>query len=218
MQMHETKQSPYNYVVDQGKLQWIVNGYQNVIFMGKQEVTKRLKKSKFNCHENNSNKQTECINEYYASKLNCTLPWVPSNNPNNPQNRQQCQGKEKFTEFRNLSMSIGNPEVIRELEIKGCIIPNCQERTWDIKSFQKENISNFNISEENLMLTIDFPHSSTVLVRNEINLYTVSSFFADVGGYLGLLLGESLISYFLLIIQWLRKIVWSNTVQTDTST
>ena len=206
MQMHETKQSPYNYVLDQGKIKWIVNGYQNVIFMGKQELTKRLKKSKFNCLEDNSNKQTECINEYYASKLNCTLPWVPSNNP---QNRQQCQGKEKFTEFRNLSMSIGNPEVIGELETKGCIIPNCQERTWDIESFQKENTSNFNVSEENLMLTISFPHSSKVLVRNEINLYTVSSFFADIGGYLGLLLGESLISYFLLIIQWLKKIVSS---------
>ena len=204
--MHEAKQSPYNYVVDQGKIQWIVNRYNNVIFMGKQEVTKRLKKSKFRCLEDNSNKQTECINEYYASKLNCTLPWIPSNNP---QNRQQCQGKEKFAEFRNLSMSIGNPEVIRELETKGCIIPNCQERTWDIESFQKENTSNFNVSEENLMLTISFPHSSKVLVRNEINLYTVSSFFADIGGYLGLLLGESLISYFLLIIQWLKKIVSS---------
>ena len=204
--MHEKKQSPYNNVVDEGKLKWIVNGYQNVIFMGKQEVTKRLKKSKFDCLEDNSNKQTECINEYYASKLNCTLPWVPSNNP---QNRQQCQGKEKFTEFRNLSMSIGNPEVIGELETKGCIIPNCEERTWHIESFQKENLTNFNISEENLKLTIIFPHSSKVLVRNEINLYTVSSFFADVGGYLGLLLGESLISYFLLIIQWLKKIVLS---------
>ena len=209
--MHETKQSPYNYVVDQGKIQWIVNGYNNVIFMGKQKVTKRLKKSKFNCHENNSNQQTECLNEYYASKLNCTLPWVPSNNPNNPQNRQQCQGKEKFTEFRNLSMSIGNPEVIGELKKKGCIIPNCEERTWHIQSAQKENISISmpDISGQNLLLTIDFPHSSKVLVRNEINLYTVSSFFADVGGYLGLLLGESLISYFLLIIQWLKKIVSS---------
>ena len=209
MQTHEAKQSPYNYVVDQGKLKWIVNGYQNVIFMGKQEVTKRLKKSKFNCLEDNSNKQTECINEYYASKLNCTLPWVPSYSPNFPKNRQQCQGKEKFTEFRNLSMYIGNPEVIGELEKRGCIIPNCEERTWHIESFQKENISNFNVSEENLILTISFSHSSKVLVRNEINLYTVSSFFADIGGYLGLLLGESLISYFLLIIQWLKKIVSS---------
>ena len=207
--MHETKQSPYNYVVDQGKLKWIVNGYHNVIFMGKQEVTKRLKKSKFNCLEDNSNKQTECLNEYYASKLNCILPWVPSNNPNNTQNRQKCQGKEKFNEFRNLSFAIGNPEVIDELEKRGCIIPNCEERTWHIESFQKENLTNFNISEENLKLTIIFPHSSKVLVRNEINLYTVSSFFADVGGYLGLLLGESLISYFLLIIQWLKKIVLS---------
>ena len=210
--MHEKKQSPYNNVVDEGKLKWIVNGYQNVIFMGKQEVTKRLKKSKFDCLEDNSNKQTECINEYYASKLNCTLPWVPSNNP---QNRQQCQGKEKFTEFRNLSMSIGNPEVIGELKKLGCIIPNCEERTWHIRSGQKENISYSmpDVSGQNLLLTIDFPHSSKVLVRNEINLYTVSSFFADIGGYLGLLLGESLISYFLLIIQWLKKIVLSRKIQ-----
>ena len=93
----------------------------------------------------------------------------------------------------------------------GCIIPNCEERTWHIESFQKENLSNTmsDLSGQNLLLTIDFPHSSKVLVRNEINLYTVSSFFADVGGYLGLLLGESLISYFLLIIQWLKKIVSS---------
>ena len=69
------------------------------------------------------------------------------------------------------------------------------------------------ISGQNLLLTISFPHSSKVLVRNEINLYTVSSFFADVGGYLGLLLGESLISYFLLVIQWLKKIVWSRKTQ-----
>ena len=211
--MHETKQSPYNYVVDQGKIKWIVNGYNNVIFMGKQEVTKRLKKTKFDCHENNSNQQTDCLNEYYVSKLNCTLPWVPSNNPNNHKNIQKCQGKEKFTKFRNLSMSIGNPEVIGELEKKGCIIPNCEERTWHIDSAQKENISNFNISEKNLMITISFSHSSKVLVRNEINLYTASSFFADIGGYLGLLLGESLISYFLLIIQWLKKIVLSRKIQ-----
>ena len=214
--MHETKQSPYNYVVDQGKLRWIVNGYQNVIFMGKQEVTKRLKKSKFNCHENNSNQQTDCLNEYYVSKLNCTLPWISSNHL---ENRLQCQGKEKFNEFKNLSMSIGNLEVNRELEKIGCTIPNCEERTWHIESGQKENISNSmpDIFGENLRLIIIFPHSSKVLVRNEINLYTVSSYFADVGGYLGLLLGESLISYFLLIIQWLKKIVCSNTVQSVTS-
>ena len=112
-------------------------------------------------------------------------------------------------------MSIGNSEFKGELEKKGCTIPNCEIRTWHIESGQKENISISmpDISGQNLLLTISFPHSSKVLVRNEINLYTVSSFFADVGGYLGLLLGESLISYFLLVIQWLKKIVWSRKTQ-----
>ena len=32
--MHETEQSPYNYVVDQGKLNWIIDGYHNIVFLG----------------------------------------------------------------------------------------------------------------------------------------------------------------------------------------
>ena len=174
--------------------------------LGQQEVTSRLKKSKFNCHEDNSNKQAECLNEYYALKLNCTLPWIASKRP---QNRAKCQGRKKFTEFRNLSMSIGNSRDIGELEKKGCLMPNCKQRTWQIQYGQKNKPHGQNNTE----LQLSFPHSSKVLIRNEINLYTVSSFFADFGGYMGLLLGESLISYFLLIIQWLKNIVWSKKVQ-----
>ena len=33
--MHETEQSPYNYVVDQGKLNWIIDGYHNIVFLGR---------------------------------------------------------------------------------------------------------------------------------------------------------------------------------------
>ena len=166
-----------------------------------------MKKSKFNCHEDNSYKQTDCLNEYYASKLNCNLPWVTSNLS---QNREQCQGKEKFTEFKNLSKAIGNPKVVEELQKRGCLIPNCKQRSWNIDSFQKEK----ELFGDKFLLTILFPHSSKVLVRNEINLYTVSSFFADVGGYMGLLLGESLVSYFLLIIIVLKKKFWSRKTQT----
>ena len=182
--------------------------FQSLInsFSGQQEVTSRMKKSKFNCHEDNSNKQTECLNEYYASKLNCTLPWVASKRP---QNRVECKGRDKFIEFKNLSLSIGNSEVIGELKKRGCLIPNCKQTTWKIQSGQQKKSHGHNKTE----LLLSFPHSSKVLIRNEINLYTVSSFFADFGGYMGLLLGESLISYFLLIIQWLKKIVLSRRVQ-----
>ena len=46
-----------------------------------------------------------------------------------------------------------------------------------------------------------------VLVRREVKLYTLINFFAEVGGYLGLLLGESLISYILVISNRIHAIV-----------
>ena len=39
------------------------------------------------------------------------------------------------------------------------------------------------------------PENTKVLIRKEVRLYTLLNFFAEVGGYLGLLLGESLLSY-----------------------
>ena len=43
------------------------------------------------------------------------------------------------------------------------------------------------------------PKQLKILVRREVQLYTLMNFFAEVGGYLVLLLGESLISYIIII-------------------
>ena len=48
--------------------------------------------------------------------------------------------------------------------------------------------------------------NSKVLLRKEVKLYTLINFFAEVGGYLGLLLGESLISYIISISKWVHVI------------
>ena len=83
----------------------------------------------------------------------------------------------------------------------GCLIPNCEQRLWEIKSSKNDGVNN----QSKSMLKYVFPHYTKVLVREEIKLYTFSSFWADVGGYLGLLLGESIVSYVLLGANWIRK-------------
>ena len=50
----------------------------------------------------------------------------------------------------------------------------------------------------------DLPHHTKVLVREEVQLYTLINFFGEVGGYLGLLLGESLISYLIITSNWVQ--------------
>ena len=55
-------------------------------------------------------------------------------------------------------------------------------------------------------LRYTFSHNTKILVRTEIKLYTLASFFADFGGYLGLLLGESLVSYLLRASRWIKRL------------
>ena len=205
--MHESGQSQYNYNVDYSRLEWIDKDSHVVYTMsGQQDVVKRLKTSNFICHEDNLNRQTDCLDKYYASKLNCALPWVQADNQ---EETDLCNGKDKFEEFKNLSMAIGGLGATNELYEKGCIISNCKLTSWNIKSSAK--IDNPKDATHPAFI---FSHKTKVLLRNEIELYTISSFFADIGGYLGLLLGESLISFFLMGVNWAKKCVSAYNVQT----
>ena len=203
--MHESGQSQYNYDVDISKIRYVDKDSHVVYTMsGQQDVVKRLKKSNFNCHEDNSNRQADCLNNYYASKLNCTLPWAQADNH---EHTVPCDGKDKLDEFRNLSMSIREFGAPNELKKIGCIISNCQQKTWTIET--SKMLKNPTNSTYPWFI---FSHQTKVVIRNEIELYTISSFFADIGGYLGLFLGESMVSYFLMSVRWVQKFLSSHNV------
>ena len=205
--MYESGQSQYNYIVDASKIEYLdKDSYVFYTMSGQQDVVKRLRKSRFICHEDNSNKQVDCLNNYYASKLNCTLPWVQVDNQDHT---DLCNGKDKFKEFKNLSMSTGGPGATNDLYERGCIIPNCKQKSWKIETSKKLN-NPFDATYPVFL----FSDKTKVILRNEIELYTISSFFADIGGYLGLLLGESLISFFLMGVNWAKKCVSAYNVQT----
>ena len=88
-EIHEIGQSLHNYYIDQRKIEWIVPKTAYLKKFSKQVVTKKLKTSKMDCHEDNSNNMMNCVNNFFAKKLGCTLPWVK-------ENEEKCTGKEKF--------------------------------------------------------------------------------------------------------------------------
>ena len=116
--MHEIGQSPYNFEVDQGKVKIVApeSGKTYVTNVGQQTITKKLKKSTWNCHEDNSNLQTNCISNFYSNKLGCTLPWVQEKHDFT---QRKCKGEAKFQEFRNLSMSVHEGKMNEEIEKQG---------------------------------------------------------------------------------------------------
>ena len=89
----------------------------------------------------------------------------------------------------------------KEFEDEGCLDFNCIQRTWDIKHFDtRADPTN------QTWFWYFVPSHSKVLIRKEVKLYTFTNFFAEVGGYLGLLVGESMVSYLLMSINWLEVI------------
>ena len=91
---------------------------------------------------------------------------------------------------------------MEELRTEKCMMENCEQRLWEVK-FKEEKES----PESGFGFFYFMPRQTKVLVRNEFKLYTIVNVFADIGGYLGLLLGESILSFILIGSNWMQKIV-----------
>ena len=76
--IHENGQSPYNYDVDPTEFKSFGRNRRYQAIIGQQIVTQSLKKHTKNCLEDNSNKQSHCINNFFNKKLGCNLPWSKS--------------------------------------------------------------------------------------------------------------------------------------------
>ena len=163
----------------------------------KQIDTLNINKHSYTCNEENQNNFMHCVENYYSKKLGCLLPWSIKGGKTN-QTGNACKGKNKFREFKNISMNILKTEETEELIKEGCFIPNCQQRSWEMKKARLTEFTGFEFM---------MPQKPKVFVRREVKLYKPINFFAEVGGYLGLLLGESLVSYILVISKWIHVIV-----------
>ena len=131
LQFHQEANSPYLYKLARDEWIWFQRYNKVFINIGKQIDTVNINKSNYTCYEDNSNSFMHCMENYYSKKLGCMLPWALDNNKTND-NSNQCIGKEKFKEFRNISMKILKPEENKELINDGCFIPNCMQRSWKI--------------------------------------------------------------------------------------
>ena len=102
-------------------------------------------------------------------------------------------------------MNILKPNASEELTEEGFFMPNCMQRSWEVK--KEKNME----KRKNYKLITGFKYeiyqNTKVLVRKEVELYTLINFFAEVGGYLGILLGESLISYLITASKWVQSLI-----------
>lgn len=91
-------------------------------------------------------------------------------------------------------------EIQEKLKEAKCLPFNCENKIWrPILSFEANHLSTHPVDtmkSNSGDSTISFYLSSKdIKVTEEIELYDLGKFIADFGGYLGLLLGASLITF-----------------------
>ena len=181
---HEPQQSLYNFQFDMNKgYQYFERGKTQFSLVIPVE-TEALKQRKYDCHEDNSMKITDCVDEYIAEQLNCSLPWTRPY-----KDFRICSGSEELANFRTIHSKISSKQSMENLEKKGCFKPNCLQTNWKDSYISQEkqapNCTNIQIGQQSDSYTIR---------RKEILLADFSTFVVDCGSYFGLFLGASILS------------------------
>lgn len=140
-----------------------------------------------------------CVLAKWESEMNCTLPWLKTY----PQKRK-CSTPEELNQiFERLKelINFGEQEIA---DAYGCL-SSCNFTVYDLRETsgrrsQFENIPGTEVIRANFMVL-----DSTYLAKKQYIIYDHGSLIADVGGYLGLLLGQSILTFYDVIISWLMR-------------
>ncbi len=130
----------------------------------------------------------DCVSDFIMQRLDCHLPWITKKS-----SKRTCNRPEDLDGFINAIMDLRQGALTSELRSYGCLKPNCITEEWyvtmrDIYSEMTDNQTG--------RYNLESTPSNCLKVTRQILIYGFSNFVADFGGYLGLLLGASLLSLF----------------------
>ena len=197
---HEKEQSRYNYIFD-----WNI-GIEKRKMKENYATFNQLSVIEFQnlntknnpCKTNNDIKLTDCVNQVYEKELGCKLPWLY----NKDITHGICKSQEKFKQFWNMTIHAGKKSMEEKLENHGCLISNCKISKW-------QQISSNEISgdfESDIQFRYFLPARSRVTFYQDIRIYDENDFIADFGGYIGLMLGLSILTIYDYLVSFIKSI------------
>ena len=139
---------------------------------------------------NNGISVSKCVGRFVEGKLNnCSLKLLMSNP--HLESCHQPIPEQHLDTITNLN-KMDEREIFEQT---GCV-PGCSKSEFGLLTLQE-----LQIMGKKLELTLSFMQGEYDLIE-EYYIYDYTSFIADVGGYLGLLLGYSLLSMYHTFVRW----------------
>ena len=134
---------------------------------------------------------TDCYDDFYMMKLNCSFPWTSFKNDK----YAKCGTQQKISDLVNLinEVNMGSQEIMKEIKDFGCNEQNCEQTNWEMSSFQKIKLE---INDGRSFFKLTFPSSKKISVMEESLAYTRLDLLADIGGYAGIFVGASMVTIY----------------------
>ena len=174
---------------------------------------KALDKPAQHCdQESKDANMSACIAGFLARQMGCNPMIYGSQFSTAP----QCKTNAELMAFVNISKILEQADGNEIYELTGCLSP-CKKDRYTVTSGPLITESVFYENRiENCQLHLDF-----VIEDNSYNeeeqyvIYDVNSFIADVGGYMGLLLGSSLLSLYISVEDYVKKVLGNARARKD---
>ena len=152
------------------------------------------------CDEMTGENSVQKLNRMYHKNMDCSLPWLVGDSK---YQKRPCQSQQDFNEFRKWTAILSLNQINTH---------KCHRNIWKYKvkytRFDKESVNGTEIGL--------FMPSNEVEIIQQVRLYTMTNFIADFGGYLGLLLGVSMMSLFDMILKSIRILRQKHQTDVDT--
>ncbi len=149
--------------------------------------------------DGNASRVSQCTAEHIERLVGCAMRWSRHHTPSLP----ACTTHEQFMRHEEESLRLRSMDEQDYFEATGCLAA-CDRPRFELVSMASstEKVVGPNASSSfNIYLSYS---TGRYEVREDYLLYDFGSFVADVGGYLGLLLGHSMYSIFSSVVGLLK--------------
>ena len=143
---------------------------------------------------------TGCIAEYITDKIGCS----PNIQGIELTTRPPCKTRKHLEAFANISLKLEDADATMMYDMTGCL-SSCEKEKFDIITETSEYTSKKAKGARNDAVFVFTIYNKTYVEEEQYILYDTNSFFADVGGFMGLILGSSILNMYDEFIHVIRQ-------------
>ena len=144
---------------------------------------------------------SQCLTNYIQNNTGCRYPWST-----NLLHLKNCSNEQDIKKYYSIANQFQSNSPVKMLQQADCKIP-CEYYKYDAHMNYAYNDIDENGRNYILQLYMSY---DDVQVEEQYRLYKLGDLTADIGGYLGLLLGISLLSCYDFIASFLAKFTHSD--------